>query len=105
MAFEYETIDDLVSYAREAEGEYLKDIDKKNMLENTNVKGKVGTIIEASYFGYDINNDSEPDFADVGVELKTTGLKKLKNGQLSAKERLVLNVINYEDEAMVDFEG
>ncbi|MEZ2458327.1 Sau3AI family type II restriction endonuclease [Salinicoccus roseus] len=104
MAFEYETIDDLVSYAREAEGEYLKDIDKQNMLENTNVKGKVGTIIEASYFGYEVNSKPEPDFADVGVELKTTGLKKLKNGQLSAKERLVLNIINYEDEVKVDFE-
>lgn len=104
MAFEYETIEDLVSYAREAEGEYLKDIDKRNMLENSNVKGKVGAIIEASYFGYEINSKSEPDFADVGVELKTTGLKKLKNGQLSAKERLVLNIINYENEAVVEFE-
>lgn len=104
MAFEYKTIDDLVSYAREAEGEYLKDIDKQNMLENTNEKGKVGTIIEASYFGYEINSKPEPDFADVGVELKTTGLKKLKNGQLSAKERLVLNIINYEGESTVEFE-
>src|SRR5699024_2949977 len=59
---------------------------------------------EASYFGYEINSKPEPDFADVGVELKTTGLKKLKNGQLSAKERLVLNIINYEDEVKVDFE-
>ncbi len=103
MAFEYETIDDLVSYAREAEGEYLKDIDKKGMLENTNVKGKVGTIIEASYFGYEVNSKPEPDFADVGVELKTTGLKKLKNGQLSAKERMVLNIIDYRHEATVEF--
>ncbi|UTH01827.1 restriction endonuclease [Macrococcoides canis] len=92
-------------YAKEAEGKYLYEIDKKDMLDNSNVKGSVGHIIEASYFGYDINSNAEPDFADVGIELKATGIQKMKNGSLKAKERLVLNIINYFDEATADFKS
>ena len=101
--FKYETIDDLVSYAKEAEGKTLKEIDKNDMFESKNIKGKVGTIIEESYFGYPSNSVAEADFADVGVELKTTGVIRQKSGKLAAKERLVLNIINYETEAFKDF--
>lgn len=101
--FEYADARELISYAKEAEGKYLYEIDKKDMLKNTNVKGSVGHIIEASYFGYDINSNAEPDFADVGIELKATGITKLKNGNLKAKERLVLNIINYMNEYQYDF--
>ena len=103
MAFTYETVEDILTYAKEAEGKYLYEIDKKDMFNSTNVKGKVGTIIEESYFGYSINSNAEADFADVGVELKTTGVIRQKSGKLAAKERLVLNIINYETEAFLDF--
>src|SRR5699024_7501897 len=95
-------IEDLVSYSREAEGEYLKDIDNKNLINKTN-KGIVGSVIEQSYFGYSANSKAEADFADIGVELKTTGIIKLKRGSLAAKERLVLNIINYMDEVNKSF--
>ena len=101
--FEYSTVDDLIDYAKEAEGKYLYEIDKHDMLENTNVKGSVGHIIEASYFGYEINSNAEADFADVGIELKATGITKMKSGKLKAKERLVLNIINYESEVNNSF--
>ncbi|WP_414053373.1 Sau3AI family type II restriction endonuclease [Macrococcus equi] len=101
--FEYSSARELISYAKEAEGKYLYEIDKKDMLKNTNVKGSVGHIIEASYFGYDINSNAEPDFADVGIELKATGITKMKSGKLKAKERLVLNIINYMKEYQLDF--
>lgn len=35
-------------------------------------KGLPGKIIEASYFGYELNSRQEADFEKVGVELKTT---------------------------------
>lgn len=102
--FEYETVKDLIMYAKEAEGKYLYEIDKKYMLDKPNKKGLVGTIIEESYFGIETNNRPEPDFADVGIELKSTGIEpyKKQNGY-RAKERLVLNIINYKDEAKRDF--
>lgn len=102
LAFVYETIEDLVSYSKEAEGEYLKDLDNKNLIERKN-KGIVGSVIEQSFFGYAANSKAEADFADIGVELKTTGIIKQKRGTLAAKERLVLNIINYMDEVERSF--
>lgn len=102
MTFKYDTIEDLIGYSKEAEGEYLKDIDNKNLINKTN-KGVVGSVIEQSFFGYAANSKAEADFSDIGVELKTTGIIKQKRGTLAAKERLVLNIINYMDEVNRSF--
>src|SRR5699024_3647296 len=102
MSFKYESIEELVSYAKEAEGQYLVEIDTKDIINKTN-KGSVGAVIEQSFFGYSANSKAEADFADVGIELKTTGVVRQKRGTISAKERLVLNIINYMDEVNRDF--
>lgn len=49
-------------------------------------------------FGIDNNNESEPDFLSAHIELKVTPYKRIKKGELSAKERLVLNIIDYMSE-------
>lgn len=64
-------------------------------------RGSFGKILEEYYYGINPGNESAPDFPDAGVELKSTAIKKLVKGGLSAKERLVLNIINYEKEAEV----
>ena len=61
-------------------------------------KGGLGQLVEKYLFGMDNNSDSEPDFMPAGIELKVTPYKVLKDGRLSAKERLVLNIIDYETE-------
>ena len=58
-------------------------------------KGSLGQLIEKYLFGMDNNSDSEPDFMPAGIELKVTPYKKIKDDKLSAKERLVLNIIDY----------
>lgn len=58
-------------------------------------KGGLGQFIEKYLFGMDNNSDSEPDFMPAGIELKVTPYKKIKGDKLSAKERLVLNIIDY----------
>lgn len=58
-------------------------------------KGGLGQLIEKYLFGMDNNSDSEPDFMPAGIELKVTPYKKIKCDKLSAKERLVLNIIDY----------
>ena len=70
--------------------------DKKN--DDDFNKAYFGHLIETDLFDYDINSNSAPDFEDAGIELKVTPYKKLNDGRLSAKERLVLNIINYMDE-------
>lgn len=66
-------------------------------------KAFFGHLFETNVYGYDINSNSAPDFLDAGVELKVTPYKKNKDNTLSAKERLVLNIINYMDEYKNEF--
>lgn len=67
-------------------------------------KGNVGQIIEECFFHYSCNSDSRPDFPEAGVELKVTPYKVNKNGSLSAKERLILTMIDYIDVVEESFE-
>ena len=66
-------------------------------------KGGLGQLIEKYLFGMDNNSDSEPDFMPAGIELKVTPYKKIKGDKLSAKERLVLNIIDYMTEYKNEF--
>lgn len=67
-------------------------------------KGNFGQILEKFYFGYEPNSDAEPDFKEAGMELKSSPLKTLKNGDFRSKERLVLNIINYLEVHKEEFE-
>lgn len=99
----YPTLDELMEKAYAAEGKKFSDIDLTNRLENKKAKGGLGQVVEESYFGYQVNSNTEPDFEHLDVELKVTPFKHNKNGTLSAKERLVLNIINYMEEVHYDF--
>ena len=68
-------------------------------------KGGLGQLIEKYLFGMDNNSDSEPDFMPAGIELKVTPYKQIKGGKLSAKERLVLNIIDFETEYKNEFKS
>jgi len=100
----YETIEELMIKAQAAEGKTFGEIDTTGRIKNLRSKGTLGNIIEESYFGYEINSVSKPDFENLGVELKVTPFKKNKNGTYSAKERLVLNIIDYMNEFKLTFE-
>lgn len=98
--YDKSNVNSIVSYAKKLVDQTLReamhhDIDFQESLA-VKVKGKFGQFLEKYYFEIDNNSDSEPDFKEVGMELKSTPLKKLKNGEYSPKERLVLNIINYE---------
>ncbi len=58
-------------------------------------KGDLGGLVEKFFYKHTPPNNHEPDFAEAGLELKVTGLKRLKNRALSPKERLVLGMISY----------
>lgn len=70
---------------------------------NPNHKGSLGNLIEKHYFGYEPNSDSKADFPDAGVELKVSPYELRKNGKVSAGERLVLTMINYNQEVQSSF--
>ena len=66
-------------------------------------KGQYGNYIEKYFYGYNPNSDRLADFEKVGIELKVTPFKVNKNGSISAKERLVLTILNYMEENLDDF--
>lgn len=70
--------------------------------EDIESKGGFGHFIKREVFGIEQNSDSNPDFENIGVKLKVTPFKMIKN-TVSAKERLVLNIINYVNEANETF--
>ena len=91
--------------SKSAIGKTMNDILKEEMISIGEIdnKGGLGKLVEQYLFGIKNNNESEPDFMPAGIELKVTPYKKIKGGKLSAKERLVLNIINYMDEWRNDF--
>ncbi len=95
--------------SKSAIGKSMNEIMKEEVIpigkDNVSNKGNLGQLVEQFLFGMENNSESEPDFMPAGVELKVTPYKKIKGGKLSAKERLVLNIINYMDEYKNDFEN
>lgn len=71
------------------------DYGQSDVSETKRNKGNLGQIIEEKFFHYACNSDSRADFHEAGVELKVTPYRINKNGTLSAKERLILTMIDY----------
>lgn len=90
---------EILVIADELEGITFKELDYSLAMN----KGSFGLAIEEKAFGILANSDSNPDFNEAGIELKVTPYKMNKNKSLSAKERLVLNIINYEKENLDSF--
>lgn len=103
MNYNEKSIDSIMEYAEGLIGKTFGEIDKNERLGDNRGKGNLAQVVEESYFGYDINSRAEADFSHVGVELKVTPFKVNKNKTISAKERLVLNIINYMEEYKKDF--
>jgi DNA mismatch repair protein MutH len=95
---------DIERHAKGLIGKSFREVMPK-AIENKSSKGNLGNLLEEHYFGYKPNSDAAPDFAEAGVELKLTPYKELKKGnRFSAKERLVLNMINYQDVVKESFD-
>jgi DNA mismatch repair endonuclease MutH len=99
----YSTEEELIEQAKKLKGKKFKDIDKTGRIANQKAKGRLGQIIEESHFGYEINSRAEADFKELNIELKVTPYRANKNGTVSAKERLVLNIIDYMTEVHKEF--
>lgn len=96
----------VIDYAKLLKGKTLREICVPEILKhNYTGKGNFGQILEKFYFGYDPNSKSEADFFEIGMELKTSPLKQLKNNEYRSKERLVLNIINYLEVVNQQFEN
>ena len=97
------SIDEIKVIANSVIGKTFGELNNSEL--KTYNKGSFGHIFEEDVFGYSINSFSEPDFIDAGIELKVTPYKINKNRTLSAKERLVLNLIDFDNEYKHSFKS
>lgn len=96
----------IIEYAKKLKGKSLREICEPEILEHSySGKGNFGQLLEKFYFGYNPNSTAEADFAEIGMELKSSPLKQLKNKEYRSKERLVLNIINYLNIVNQDFKN
>ena len=101
------TQEEIVLISQSAIGKTFRELMNSELItfESEENKGNLGQLVETYLFGIDSNNDSEPDFIDAGIELKVTPYKRNKDNTLSAKERLVLNIIDYMNEYKNEFKS
>lgn len=103
--FDVTSADSIIEFAKKLKDQTLREACGEEIEKHGyRGKGNYGQILEKFYFGYEPNSDAEPDFKEAGIELKTSPLKTLKNGEYRSKERLVLNIINYLEVYKEDFE-
>ena len=97
--------DSIIEFAKQLKNQTLRQACGSEIEKHSyKGKGNFGQILEKFYFGYEPNSDAEPDFKEAGIELKSSPLKTLKNGDYRSKERLVLNIINYLEVHKEEFE-
>ena len=101
-AYDRTTPDGILAHARLLLGKSLRDLYPE--AEALAGKGGLGQCVERFHFDYAPNSTAAPDFPEAGVELKCTPMKRLHDGSMVAKERLVLNIINYVAELDAKFE-
>lgn len=95
----------ILEYAKRLKGNSLRQVCDSEVLKHSySGKGNFGQVLEKFYFGYEPNSNAEADFAQIGMELKSSPLKKLQNDEYRSKERLVLNIINYVNVVNQNFE-
>lgn len=99
MSKNFSNTEELVNFSQNFVNKTIYEINPNFPFDDVNQKnkGKVGHFVETEIFGYKINSDKRPDFVDLGVELKVSPIKKLKNNKLVPKERIKLTQLNIND--------
>jgi DNA mismatch repair protein MutH len=92
----FQSKEELFEVAASSIGKTIGTYDTRKRLVAGKGKGKIGLVIEEGLFHHAADGKQEPDFANLGIELKVTGYKWVnKNTQVSAKERLVITMLDY----------
>lgn len=113
-SYEPSNKDSILAFAKKLKGKTLRQVinnsqileieetEAKAKLKSTNNnksinKGSFGQKLEKYYFGLANNSNKEADFNECKLELKITPLKEITLGRLRPKERMVCNIINFEE--------
>lgn len=102
----WKSVEEVHSRGIEAVGKTIRSLVKAETVERyylkpTN-KGWLGNAIESDWFDIPNNNRNEADIPYLNLEIKVTPIYLTKNGW-SAKERLTLNIFDFNDEYKREF--
>jgi DNA mismatch repair protein MutH len=98
MSYDKSSVESIYDFALRLTGKSLAEmVPLPEGVTNKENRGDLGVLIEKYYFKHQPPTNLGPDFPDAGLELKTTGVIRNKEGKYKAKERLVLTMINYEE--------
>lgn len=104
----WNSVEEVHNHACDAVGKKIGEIVKPETVEKyyqkPNNKGWIGNAIESDWFSVPNNSRHEADIPYLNLEIKVTPIKQTKNGW-SAKERLVLNIFDYNDEYLREFKN
>lgn len=104
MPKNYYEKEELLLDARNAIGKRISELDKYGRLLSSRGKGRIGQIVQETVFGMDLDSVQAADFPLINTELKVTGYKWVNNNtKVSAKERLVITMIDYFEDIKREF--
>ncbi len=94
--------DELMDYAKKLEGLRFSEISsligKLDENHRKHTKGVAAKVIETDYFDIPTNSSEEPDFENLGIELKVSPLRHIESlGLYTSKERNVLKMVDYNE--------
>ena len=103
LGIEPETIEHAVAMAESVIGKTFHEINLKGTFDttlgdNSKNKGYLGNLFQENIYGLNANSDKGADLKNLGVELKVVPLTRDRYGNLKPKERIVANIINFEEE-------
>jgi DNA mismatch repair protein MutH len=90
---------------RSAIGKTIRMLSNNQITEDVKYKGQIGNIIQEHLYGIKPNSKPTADFEELDVELKVIPVMPIKNNLFKAKERLVLNMIDFNKVAKESFFG
>ena len=106
IIYDKSSVESIYNFALRLTGKSLAEmVTLPEGVTNKENKGDLGVLIVKYYFEHQPPSNLGPDFPDAGLELKTTGVIRNKEGKYKAKERLVLTMINYEEIAKERWES
>lgn len=98
----FESEHQLFEYAKQLIGKRISDIhlsvEKLDKKGRKFTKGVIAKVIETDFFDIPTNSQEEPDFRNLGIELKVSPLKPVCSRSLiNPKERNVIGMVDYFD--------
>lgn len=105
LGYDPKSAESILEYAGQLVGKTLREATGVNEIASPRQRrGAFGNALEEYYFKIPPNSSPRADFDGAGLELKSTPLRKTKKGELVAKERLVLGMIDYSSVVNESFE-